>query len=326
MQEIAQNPDYRITWVTPYIATGRAPKSYDDLKILREKGIVAILNLCGEFCDLHELEQGFGFEVFWLPTADETAPSMKEMEKGLAWLDEAVYLGKKVLIHCNYGIGRTGTFLTAYLLRRGFTLKKAGKVLKQTHTPASPSNFSQWWLLRKFGKQEGPLTIREPDPQNRKHSELIPFFTRYQLLLDAIDRTAIPILRTGNTRCCDQVDIRIHLIEALYLHTKANAILTAAQRTELIESGSNTEAVCSLFHGDNNPLTLYRPASCRLRESSFSEDFADRIEKELAQLSSEVFAEVFSIRTEEPPPLVKIDQVISGRFIQDYFQFLTSMK
>jgi len=40
--------------------------------------------------------------------------------KALAWLDEAIYLEKKVLIHCRLGIGRTGTFLRSYFIRRGF--------------------------------------------------------------------------------------------------------------------------------------------------------------------------------------------------------------
>lgn len=324
MGSTPQFSDYPITWVTPYIATGRAPKSYEDLNILRKCGIDAILNLCGEFSDLHELEEGAGFEVFWLPTADETAPSMPEMEKGLAWLDEAVYLGKKVLVHCHYGIGRTGTFITAYLLRRGFNLKKAGKVLKKTDSPASPSNFSQWWLLRKFGRKEGQLKLHEPDPQNRRHNELVPFFTRYELLLDALDRSTpiLPEHRPEQRKSCKGVNVTIHLIEALYLHTKANIVLRAAQRAQLIEQANDDNNFCSLFLESESPLYPFRPAGCRMRETTFAPEFSNRIEKELAQLSREVFAAVFSIRTDVPPPPVEVKDVISGRFIQKYFQLL----
>lgn len=253
---------------------------------------------------------------------------MQEMEKGLAWLDEAVYLGKKVLVHCHYGIGRTGTFITAYLLRRGFNLKKAGKLLKKAQTPASPSNFSQWWLLRKFGKKEGQLTLYEPDPQNRKHDELQPFFTRYELLLDALNRTSREVSASTSPKpaCCDQKNIEIHLVEALYLHTKANIALSATKRAEFMNRGDNTVQACTLFMGVESPLYLFRPASCRLRETAFEPEFSSRIEKELAQLSREVFAAVFSIRTDTIPPKVQIDDVISGRFIQKYFQLLTSTK
>lgn len=328
MGRTTKNPDYPITWVTPYIATGRAPKSYDDLDILRDRGIDAILNLCGEFSDLHDLEEGAGFEVFWLPTADETAPSIPEMEKGLAWLDEAVYLGKKVLVHCHYGIGRTGTFITAYLLRRGFNLRKASKVLKKTESPASPSNFSQWWLLRKFGRKEGQLTLHEPDPQNRRHDELIPFFTRYELLLDALDRSAplSPEQAQMDQKCCSGAKDTIHLIEALYLHTKANIVLPATQRAQLLEQDAGHGTTCALFLGTESPLYPFRPAGCRLHAATFSPEFSRRIEKELAQLSREVFAAIFSIRSDVSPPPVAINDVISGRFIQKYFQLLVLSK
>ena len=187
---------YTLTWITKNLAVGYAPMSYEELDSLKEQGIGAIVNLCGEFSDLHEIEKDAGFEVFLLPIPDETAPKMEAMEKGLEWLDEAIYLGKKVLVHCHHGIGRTGTFVTAYLLRRGFGLKKAGKMLKTTR--ANPTNFSQWWLLRKFGKKEGQLTLGEPTPENRNSADLSEFYTRYEHLLEKIDALTAP----PSPECC----------------------------------------------------------------------------------------------------------------------------
>ncbi|HFQ82187.1 MAG TPA: protein tyrosine phosphatase, partial [Desulfobacterales bacterium] len=45
---------YQLTWITPQLATGYAPMSYAELDSIREQGINAIVNLCGEFTDLHE--------------------------------------------------------------------------------------------------------------------------------------------------------------------------------------------------------------------------------------------------------------------------------
>ena len=99
---------YQVTWITKNLAVGHAPMSYDELDQIRDQGIDAIVNLCEEYCDLHELEENSGFEVFYLPITDDRAPKMEEMEKGLEWMDEAMYLGKKVLVHCKHGVGRTG--------------------------------------------------------------------------------------------------------------------------------------------------------------------------------------------------------------------------
>ncbi len=68
---------------------------YDDLRLIKAEGIDAIVNLCGEFCDLHEIEQKNGFEVYYLPIPDECAPDLADMEKALAWLDETIQSGKK---------------------------------------------------------------------------------------------------------------------------------------------------------------------------------------------------------------------------------------
>ncbi|MDX9840990.1 MAG: dual specificity protein phosphatase family protein, partial [Desulfobulbus sp.] len=109
---------YQLHWITDHLATGHAPMSYDELDAIRAQGISAIVNLCGEFCDLHEIEDTSGFDVHYLPVVDEHAPDLEAMERALDWMDEAIYLDKKVLVHCRMGHGRTGTFIAAYLLRR----------------------------------------------------------------------------------------------------------------------------------------------------------------------------------------------------------------
>ncbi|MBU3935952.1 MAG: dual specificity protein phosphatase family protein, partial [Proteobacteria bacterium] len=139
---------YTITWITGYLAVGHAPMSFDDLDRIKEAGIDAIVNLCGEYCDLHEIEKQSGFEVYYLPIPDECSPDLEAMELALSWLDEAIYLGKKVLVHCRHGIGRTGTFISAYLLRRGFGLKVTEKKVK--NTMAAETNYNQWQFLKKY--------------------------------------------------------------------------------------------------------------------------------------------------------------------------------
>ena len=142
---------YELTWITEHLAAGYATLSYADLDTVKAAGIDTIVNLCGEFCDLHEIQQNSGFEVYYLPIQDECAPDMGEMESALAWVEHKISEGKKVLVHCRFGVGRTGTFVSAYLMRTGMDLKAAEKILKKTR--ANPSNYCQWKLLRKYNKK-----------------------------------------------------------------------------------------------------------------------------------------------------------------------------
>lgn len=57
--------DYPLTWITNHLAVGHAPMSYDELDSIKSQGIDAIVNLCGEYSDLHEIEEASGFEVFF---------------------------------------------------------------------------------------------------------------------------------------------------------------------------------------------------------------------------------------------------------------------
>ncbi|MCK7471488.1 MAG: dual specificity protein phosphatase family protein [Desulfomicrobium escambiense] len=159
--------------------------SCDDLDVIRSLGIDSIVNLCEEYCDLHDIESQSGFDVCYLPIMDDRAPDLEELEQGLAWLDEAIYLGKKVLVHCRHGVGRTGTFVTSYLLRKGFGLKLAEKQLKSID--AKPTSFFQWRLLRKMNKKERMLTIREPSLEWKNVVDLAPFFGEYEQLVAEVE-------------------------------------------------------------------------------------------------------------------------------------------
>lgn len=372
---------YELSWITENLALGHAPMSYEELNSMQNQGISGIVNLCGEFCDLHEIQEESGFEVYYLPTCDNEAPSMEELEKALDWLDEAIYLGKKVLVHCRHGIGRTGTFVTAYLLRKGFGLKLAKQKVEKTR--ATSSSFPQWRLLRKYHKKSGVLTLREPSLESRRIVDLRPFFFDYEALLEQVDtafqRAAADdggLLSCGreSESCCDRL-VEVQLIEAAYLSHKMNTRLTSSKRKAAIERavglarrikdiektlGATPDRSTNELHllyarekircplNVDSRCVVYsaRPIACRLygvsvfrggeveifggqgAAKTISEpqlDF-DQIHELLARISANMLYALTSTFPTEKEITFRLADTISGRFVQQYFEYLAGLR
>ena len=60
-----------------------------------------------------------GFEPNHFPVEDFAAPSLAQISKACEIIDESLDRGKSVLVHCNAGIGRTGTILSCFLVHKG---------------------------------------------------------------------------------------------------------------------------------------------------------------------------------------------------------------
>lgn len=353
-----QTDAYQPDWVTENLAVGGAPMSYAALDALRAHGVDCILNLCAEFCDLQEYEEQSGFEVYYLPIPDEETPDLKELEKALEWLDECVYLGKKMLIHCRHGIGRTGTVLNAYLLRRGLGHKLAGRRLKPLR--AKPQNFSQWRFVRRYGKQEGRLTIRDPQLDSRQLVDLYPFFADYERAVEDVDvllvrNGAEPEHRCGqdNVSCCHEL-VTMPLVEAVYLSHAINMVLGSSKRQEVItqaaEAGkrlrrlgynpdnpelltasvwqqySEKRILCPLSDNGNCLLFDSRPLACRLSDLGDEQYKHPAVHTLLPKTLKAVSANLFFAFTSrfpgDPAPVYALPDVVSGKFVQTFFHHL----
>jgi len=66
-----------------------------------------------------------------LPTVDDTPPTIEDMNKGIAFITDAVRNGGKVYIHCSAGVGRAPTMAAAYFLSKGHNLNEAVNMIKQ---------------------------------------------------------------------------------------------------------------------------------------------------------------------------------------------------
>jgi protein-tyrosine phosphatase len=138
-----------VNWLIPgHLAKSFIPDN-GDLVAWQKEGIESVVNLLEpHFDDVVRQERTQGFKVLHSPIPDMCSPSIDQLETIIRWIDREIKEGKKVLVHCFAGIGRTGTVLTAYLIFKGEEVENA---LKHVLAVGSePQSLEQLEILEQF--------------------------------------------------------------------------------------------------------------------------------------------------------------------------------
>ncbi len=127
------------SWVIPDVLAGSAmPTSKDDLEWLVKKQKIEIIvtltenNLSKTIKQFADIKKEFQFKYFHIPTVDGTGFFIYQFEKIIKIFNNSKNKNKKMLIHCEGGLGRTSTVLTAiwmYTYNQG--LKESIKDIKK---------------------------------------------------------------------------------------------------------------------------------------------------------------------------------------------------
>jgi atypical dual specificity phosphatase len=108
----------RVTWLDEGVAACRYPRDAKSLQELAAQGVTILINL-HQRPHPDEALTRHGLTAIHLPVPDFTPPTPVQLDQGVAAISTAVSSGQRVAVHCGAGLGRTGTLLACYLVKRG---------------------------------------------------------------------------------------------------------------------------------------------------------------------------------------------------------------
>jgi atypical dual specificity phosphatase len=138
-----------VTWFEDgRLAACRYPRGEQTLRELAERGVRLVVNLHPRAHAAGTLET-LGLVELHLPVADFTPPTEEQLEQGVTAMQEALDAGQGVAVHCGGGLGRTGTLVACYLVRRGASAEEAIALVRRAR-PGSIETRQQEAAVRAF--------------------------------------------------------------------------------------------------------------------------------------------------------------------------------
>lgn len=146
----------RYSQIAPSLFIGAQHRRAGKVKLTR-LGIRCTVSLRAEFDDA---AHGLVLERYcYLPTIDNTAPTIQQLREGVGFIREALGAGEKVYVHCQAGVGRAPTLAAAYLIAEGWSWKEAVEHIALVRpfvqiTPSQRERLELFELLERSGKED----------------------------------------------------------------------------------------------------------------------------------------------------------------------------
>ena len=146
------------SWIGDGLAVGGSfPRGVAE-RLARECGIAAVIDVRIEASDHPEELASHGLAFLRLPTEDACAVSQEMLDEGVRFARAAA--GRRLLVHCQHGIGRSALVALCVLVDRGLAPMDALRRAKDAREKISPSpgQFEAWaeWIARSAPGQPVP--------------------------------------------------------------------------------------------------------------------------------------------------------------------------
>jgi predicted protein tyrosine phosphatase len=126
-------------FVAPGLAVGACFPMEGAARLAAEHGIARVVDVRVERCDDEAALRLHGIRLLHLPTEDTRAISQARLAHGVAFVEEGLDRGEAVLVHCQYGIGRSALLACCVLVARGAPPLTALEAAKRARPVVSPS-------------------------------------------------------------------------------------------------------------------------------------------------------------------------------------------
>lgn len=140
-----------ISWITDMLAVGACCEA-DRLADLADDDVGAVIDLRAEDRHDPEASRQHGIALLHLPTTDMEGADQADLDKGVEFSRANLESGRRVLIHCRHGIGRSALLALCVLVDRGHEPLAALRLAKDRRAVVSPSEaqYRAWakWLAR----------------------------------------------------------------------------------------------------------------------------------------------------------------------------------
>jgi atypical dual specificity phosphatase len=148
----------KISWIEPDILAASAiPIDAKDLQSLRDQGVRAIISLTEQpltsFKSISpDVFAALDLTYLHIPVPDQHPPTSEQAHSILRFIEQMREQHRATLVHCNAGIGRTGTILHLYYIAQGLSFEQANDTVKRRRPYSAMLSDKQRAFLVEYGR------------------------------------------------------------------------------------------------------------------------------------------------------------------------------